>query len=75
MYFNKIERARDTDNGLNEICFTKYVKNIELLPSLESISSYLLKLFLDSLFQLRFIHFVVLVHKLKITIVYITLLC
>lgn len=64
MYFNEIERARETDNGVNDICLTKYVKNIELLPSLESISCHLLKLFLYSLFQLRFIHFVVLVHKL-----------
>lgn len=64
MYLNKHERARETDNGLNDICLTKYVKNIELLPSLESISRYLSELFLDSLFQLRFIHYVVLVHKL-----------
>lgn len=50
MYFNKIERVRDIDNGLNEICFIKYVKNIELFFSFEFILSYLLKLFLDSLF-------------------------
>lgn len=41
MYFNKIERVRDID---------KYVKNIELFFSFEFILSYLLKLFLDSLF-------------------------